>query len=113
MSHAANQHHGNARLSRKRDRSAKTTAFSEGFQSNSLALLLHACSANAKRKEINMDQNKFKGSWHEIKGEAKKKWGKLTDDDLLQCEGDYEKFLGAVQKHYGDEEKQSAQRWAE
>jgi len=60
-----------------------------------------------------MDQNQFKGSWHEIKGEAKKKWGKLTDDDLVQCEGDYEKFLGAVQKHYGDEEKQSAQRWAE
>ena len=60
-----------------------------------------------------MDQNKFKGGWHEFKGEAKKKWGKLTDDDFLECEGDYEKFLGAVQKRYGDDEKNSAQSWAD
>ncbi len=50
-----------------------------------------------------MDNNKFKGNWHEFKGEVKRKWGKLTDNDLLECEGDYEKFLGIVQKRYGEE----------
>jgi uncharacterized protein YjbJ (UPF0337 family) len=45
-----------------------------------------------------MDENKFKGSWHQFKGELKKKWGQLTDDDLLECEGNYEKFLGIIQK---------------
>ncbi|HEX6801557.1 MAG TPA: CsbD family protein, partial [Candidatus Binatia bacterium] len=44
-----------------------------------------------------MDANKFKGSWHQFKGELKHKWGQLTDDDLLECEGSYEKFLGVVQ----------------
>jgi uncharacterized protein YjbJ (UPF0337 family) len=39
-----------------------------------------------------MDKNKFKGNWDEFKGELKRKWGKLTDNDLLECEGDYEKL---------------------
>ena len=34
-------------------------------------------------KEASMDANKFKGSWHQFKGELKKKWGQLTDDDLF------------------------------
>jgi uncharacterized protein YjbJ (UPF0337 family) len=59
----------------------------------------------------NMDNNKFKGNWHEFKGEVKRKWGKITDNDLLECEGDYEKFLGIVQKRYGDE-KDAVQSWA-
>lgn len=59
-----------------------------------------------------MDKNKFKGNWHEFKGELKRKWGKLTDNDLLECEGDYEKFLGVVQKRYG-EQKDEVQRWAD
>ncbi|HEY7320338.1 MAG TPA: CsbD family protein, partial [Candidatus Binatia bacterium] len=61
--------------------------------------------------ETTMDNNKFKGNWHEFKGEVKRKWGKLTDDDLLECEGDYEKFLGIVQKRYGAE-KDAVQSWA-
>ena len=36
-----------------------------------------------------MDNNQFKGNWHEFKGEVKRKWGKITDNDLLECEGDY------------------------
>jgi uncharacterized protein YjbJ (UPF0337 family) len=48
-----------------------------------------------------MDVNILKGQWKELKGEIKHRWGKLTDDDLLQIEGDQEKFLGALQKRYG------------
>lgn len=35
-----------------------------------------------------------RGSWLEFKAELKKKWGKLTDNDLLEAEGDYEKISG-------------------
>jgi uncharacterized protein YjbJ (UPF0337 family) len=59
-----------------------------------------------------MDKNQFKGGWHQFKGELKKKWGQLTDDDLLEAEGDYEKFLGVVQKRYGDK-KEEVRRWAD
>ena len=36
-----------------------------------------------------MNKDQFKGSWQQFKGELKKKWGQLTDDDLLEAEGNY------------------------
>jgi len=48
-----------------------------------------------------MYEDIFKGSWKEIKGSVKEKWGKLTDDDLTAIEGSATKFLGILQKRYG------------
>ena len=45
-----------------------------------------------------LNEDQFAGKWKQFKGELKKKWGKLTDDDLLEAEGDYDKFLSVVQK---------------
>jgi uncharacterized protein YjbJ (UPF0337 family) len=59
-----------------------------------------------------MNRDQFKGSWRQFKGEVKKKWGELTDDDLLEAEGDYDKFLGVVQKRYGDK-KEEITRWTD
>jgi uncharacterized protein YjbJ (UPF0337 family) len=36
-----------------------------------------------------------------MQGEMKRRWGKLTDDDLTEIEGNAEKFVGKLQKHYG------------
>jgi uncharacterized protein YjbJ (UPF0337 family) len=57
-----------------------------------------------------MNKEQFKGTWLEFKGELKKKWGELTDNDLLEAEGDYDKFLGVVQKRYGDQ-KEQVENW--
>ena len=59
-----------------------------------------------------MNKDQFKGSWRQFKGEVKKKWGQFTDNDLLEAEGDYDKFLGIVQKRYGDR-KEEVLGWAE
>jgi len=59
-----------------------------------------------------MNKDQFKGNWRQFKGEVKKKWGQFTDNDLLEAEGDYDKFLGVAQKRYGDQ-KEEVQRWAE
>ena len=48
-----------------------------------------------------MNSDVFKGKWHQLKGEAKSQWGKLTDDDLDRVEGDAEKLIGRVQERYG------------
>ncbi len=48
-----------------------------------------------------MNKDILKGKWKEIKGAAKEKWGKLTDDDLTEIEGQEEKLLGLLQKRYG------------
>ena len=34
-----------------------------------------------------MNEDILKGKWHEMKGEVKKQWGKLTDDDLKTISG--------------------------
>ncbi len=48
-----------------------------------------------------MNTDILKGEWKKIKGEVKVQWGKLTDDDLTQIEGESEKLLGILQKRYG------------
>ena len=35
-----------------------------------------------------MNEDIIKGKWKEIKGSVQKKWGKLTNDDLTQIDGD-------------------------
>ena len=59
-----------------------------------------------------MNKDQFKGAWTEFKGALKQKWGKLTDDDLMQIEGDYDRFVGAVQKKYGDQ-KEEINKWSD
>ncbi|MAZ02027.1 MAG: hypothetical protein CMN56_02705 [Sneathiella sp.] len=48
-----------------------------------------------------LNEDILKGKWKQIKGEAQKTWGKLTDDDLDQIDGDREVFLGRLQEKYG------------
>ena len=59
-----------------------------------------------------MNADQFKGKWIQFKGDVKQKWGKLTDDDLMQVEGNYDKFIGKVQERYGDK-KEDVVRWAD
>lgn len=48
-----------------------------------------------------MDSNVFKGKWKQLKGEAKKQWGQLTDDDLDVIDGEKDKLVGKLQERYG------------
>lgn len=48
-----------------------------------------------------MNQDIFEGKWEEVKGKVKSAWGKLTDDDLKQIEGNQQEIYGKLQKHYG------------
>ncbi|MEC7703469.1 MAG: CsbD family protein [Pseudomonadota bacterium] len=55
-----------------------------------------------------MNKELLKGNWKQFKGEAKKKWGKLTNDDLDQLDGDREKLLGLIQENYGHTREEAA-----
>jgi len=48
-----------------------------------------------------MNSDTFKGKWKQIKGNVRKQWGELTDDDLDQIEGDTEILAGRIQERYG------------
>lgn len=48
-----------------------------------------------------MSDLKLKGSWNELKGKVKQKWGELTDDDLTYAEGKEDELVGKLQKKTG------------
>jgi uncharacterized protein YjbJ (UPF0337 family) len=50
---------------------------------------------------VNMTNLHLKGSWNEIKGKLKQKYGDLTDDDLTFAEGKEDEMLGRLQKRLG------------
>jgi uncharacterized protein YjbJ (UPF0337 family) len=58
-----------------------------------------------------MNKTTLKGQWKQVKGEVKKQWGKLTNDEIDQIEGEYDKMVGVLQEKYGYE-KEKAQREA-
>jgi uncharacterized protein YjbJ (UPF0337 family) len=43
----------------------------------------------------------IKGSWNEVKGKLKQKYGQLTDDDLSFAEGKDDELLGRLQQKLG------------
>lgn len=45
--------------------------------------------------------DRIKGDWKQAKGEVRKQWGKLTDDDMDVIQGEREKLSGQIQARYG------------
>lgn len=48
-----------------------------------------------------MNKEILEGNWNQIKGEVQKRWGKLTNDNLDQINGNRTKLLGIIQESYG------------
>lgn len=54
-----------------------------------------------------MNWTEVEGKWKQIKGSAREKWGKLTDDDLTMIAGRRDQFLGKLQERYGISREQA------
>ncbi len=48
-----------------------------------------------------MNKDQLHGKWLQIKGAVKAQWGKLTNDDLDEIDGNLERLVGIVQERYG------------
>ena len=48
-----------------------------------------------------MNTLQIKGTWNEVKGKLKQKYGELTDDDLLFTEGKEDELYGRLQTKLG------------
>ena len=55
-----------------------------------------------------MNQDILKGQWRQIQGEAKKTFGKLTDNDWQVIGGHVDSFIGSVQERYGITKEQAS-----
>ena len=48
-----------------------------------------------------MNADVLKGKWLQLKGKVRSQWGKLTDDELDQINGNSEQLVGLLQERYG------------
>lgn len=61
-----------------------------------------------------MNRDTFKGQWMQLKGKVRQQWGKLTDDEVDQMQGNAEMLIGKIQERYGYERAQAereVERW--
>jgi uncharacterized protein YjbJ (UPF0337 family) len=60
--------------------------------------------------------DQIEGSWKQLRGEARKAWGKLTDDELEEIRGRRDVLAGKLQQHYGiakEEANRQIDEWAD
>lgn len=48
-----------------------------------------------------MNKDQIEGKFEQIKGELKKTWGKLTDNDIMLYNGKQDEFFGVLKEKYG------------
>lgn len=61
-----------------------------------------------------MNKDIIAGNWKQLTGEIQRQWGKLTNDELDQIEGNRTKLVGLIQERYGvakDEAEKQLRAW--
>ncbi|MGH2400540.1 MAG: CsbD family protein, partial [bacterium] len=48
-----------------------------------------------------MNTDILEGKWKQLRGRIKAQWGKLTDDELDEIQGNAEVLIGKIQEKYG------------
>jgi len=57
-----------------------------------------------------MNKDQLEGKWKQIKGQAKKTWGDITDDELDKIEGNRDQLIGKIQERYGIAKEEAEQQ---
>ena len=58
-----------------------------------------------------MNNDTVQGKWKQLRGAIKSAFGKLTDDDMLQADGNADKMMGALQTRYGYTKEKAQTEW--
>lgn len=66
-------------------------------------------SGGNSQDEEELMETTMKGKWTQMQGAVKSKWGKLTDDDMKQIDGEKDKLVGKLQEKY-DYSREEAER---
>ncbi len=54
------------------------------------------------------------GKWKQLRGHVREEWGKLTDNQIDQINGSYDRLVGVLQENYGYTHQhavEEADRW--
>jgi len=49
-----------------------------------------------------INQQTLQGNWNELKGQLRKHWGQLTDDDVSKFDGNVDQLVGLIQRKTGE-----------
>lgn len=63
-----------------------------------------------------MNWDQVAGNWKQMKGAAKQRWAKLTDDDMTALSGKRDELVGKIQERYGytrEQAQKEADAWAD
>jgi len=60
---------------------------------------------------MELNQERIKGKWQEIRGEIQKAWGKLTSDELEKTKGEAKAIAGLVRQKYGKEDAEFQKKY--
>lgn len=61
-----------------------------------------------------MNSDELKGKWKQLQGSVKQQWGKLTDNEVAEIEGNQDKLVGKIQEKYGvarEEAERQVKEW--
>ena len=61
-----------------------------------------------------MNWDRIEGNWKQFAGSVKERWGKLTDDEIAQINGNREQLEGLIQARYGnamEQAKREVEEW--
>jgi uncharacterized protein YjbJ (UPF0337 family) len=61
-----------------------------------------------------MNWDQIIGNWNQFKGNIRKQWGNLTDDDVEKAKGHRDVLVGRLQERYGiakEEAERQVSEW--
>jgi uncharacterized protein YjbJ (UPF0337 family) len=67
-----------------------------------------------RSREIYMNEDTLKGQWTQLQGAVRAQWGKLSNDDVDQIQGQTEQLVGKIQERYGiarEEAERQVESW--
>jgi uncharacterized protein YjbJ (UPF0337 family) len=63
---------------------------------------LSQVNSNKGENRIMVNTQVLQGQWNQVRGQLKKKWGQLTDDDLKFANGNLDQLVGKIQHKTGE-----------
>lgn len=58
-----------------------------------------------------MNNDQLEGKWDAFTAKVKQQWGKLTDDEIKQAEGNTDELSARIQEKYGDSKESIAKKF--
>ena len=53
-----------------------------------------------------MNREQLESKWTQLKGKARVKWGELTDDELEETKGRYDRLVSILQNKYASKKEE-------